>query len=39
LKANKFSTLTQLKEWSQNGVTVSLSDNFEQRGGGLRFEE
>ena len=38
LKANAFSTLTQLKEWNQNGVTVSLSDNFEQRGGGLRFE-
>ena len=38
LKATNFSSNDQIKNWNSNGVTLSFSDNFDWKNGGLKFE-
>lgn len=38
LKANNFSSNTEIQEWEQNGVTLGFSENFDWKNGGLKTE-
>lgn len=38
LKANDFSSNNELRNWNQNGVSLSFSENFDWDNGGLQFE-
>lgn len=38
LKANNFSSNSEIREWNQNGITLSFSDNFDWENGGLQTE-
>ena len=38
LKANNFSSNTEIQEWEQNGVSLEFSDNFDWKNGGLKTE-
>ena len=38
LKANNFSSNTEIQDWEQNGVSLEFSDNFDWKNGGLKTE-
>lgn len=38
LKVNNFSGNNEIRNWNQNGVTLSFSDNFDWENGGLQTE-
>ena len=38
LKANNFSSNSEIKDWTQNNVTLSFSENFDWENGGLQTE-
>ena len=38
LKANNFSSNSEIQEWRQNGVKLNFSDNFDWKNGGLKTE-
>lgn len=38
LKAQNFSSNSEIREWEHNGVTLSFSDNFDWENGGLQTE-
>lgn len=38
LKANNFSSNSEIQDWKQNGVKLSFSENFDWKNGGLKTE-
>lgn len=38
LKATNFSNNEEIRQWNSNGITLSFSDNFDWKRGGLQFE-
>lgn len=38
LKATNFSSNDQIKNWSQNGINLTFSSNFDWKNGGLKFD-